>query len=895
MERIKAFFEPKSVALIGATDRKGSVGRVTLKNLLASGEARRVYPVNPGHETVLGDIKCYSSVDILPEVPDLAVVVVPAEHVAASVEECGKVGIKSMIIITAGFKEIGLEGRKREEKVLNLAAKYDIRIMGPNCMGIIRPKTNLNTTFIRRMPKQGNIAFLSQSGALGAGILDWVISKNIGLSTFVSVGSMADVDFGDLIDFFGEDAYTRSIIIYTESIGSAKKFMSAARGFSRTKPIIVLKPGKFEESIKAALSHTGAMVGVDRYYDSLFGRAGVVRVEEIKDLFNCASILNTAQLPKGPNLAIVSNGGGPAMLATDSLVSRGGKLARLSRETITLLSEFLPKAWSRANPVDILDDADLARFEKSVETVIRDKGVNGVLIIYTPQGDAVPAELANVVIEQSKKVRKPILVVLMGDRGVAEARNLLYENNVPIYGFPEEAIKSYIYMYQYANSLETLYEMPEESLLDVDAPKNHLKTLIHKAQRDGRSILDEEDSRKFLRSYGIPVMGDGNTPSIAHSAENAVNIASRMGYPVVLKISSPDIIHRSDVGGVIPNVHSDKEVEQAFEQVQENVKQNMPEARVAGVSIHKMVKDYDYELIVGSKKSPIFGPVIMFGRGGIEAEFFKDFAVELPPLNQVLARKLIKKTKVYELLRNGFRFKPPVDLKILEEILVRFSNLIIDFPEIKEIDINPLVVKGNKAIALDEKIILDDEYKREQTQEYAHLIISPYPSRFVVPWKCRDGRAVLLRPIRPEDEKLQREFLEGLSEESMRYRFFYVIKDITHDMLTRFCNIDYDREMAIVAEHSDNGNRRNVGVGRLLIEPGDESAEFAVLVADDFQSVGLGLKLCDLLIGIGREKGVKQIYAIVLNENVKMINLGKRLNFSVERLSAEETKITLEL
>jgi acetyltransferase len=671
--------------------------------------------------------------------------------------------------------------------------------------------------------------------------------------------------------------------------------MSAARGFSRTKPIIVLKPGKFEESIKAALSHTGAMVGVDRYYDALFGRAGVVRVEEIKDLFNCASILNTAQLPKGPNLAIVSNGGGPAVLATDSLISRGGKLARLSRETITSLSEFLPPAWSKANPVDILEDADLARFEKSVETVLKDKSVNGVLIIYAPQFSVIPSKLAGVISEQSKKTRKPILVVLMGDSGVAVARNLLYENNIPSYGFPEEAIKSYIYMYQYANSLETLYEMPEESLLDVDAPKNHLKTLINKAQRDGRLILDEEDSRKFLRSYGIPVMGDGNTPCIAHSAENAANIASRVGYPVVLKISSPDIIHRSDVGGVIPNIHSDDEVKQAYDQVLENVKGNMPEARVAGVSVHKMVKDYDYELMVGSKKSPIFGPVIMFGRGGIEAEFFKDFAVELPPLNQVLARNLLKKTKVYELLRNGFRFKPPVDLKILDEILVRLSNLIIDFPEIKEIDINPLVVKGDQAIALDEKILLDDKYKREQTQEYAHLIISPYPSRFVVPWKCRDGRAVLLRPIRPEDEKLQREFLEGLSEESMRYRFFYVVKDITHDMLTRFCNIDYDREMAIVAEYSENGNRRNVGVGRLLIEPGDESAEFAVLVADGFQGVGLGLKLCDLLIGIGRDKGVKSIYAIVLNENVKMINLGKRLNFSIERLSAEETKLTLEL
>jgi len=450
-------------------------------------------------------------------------------------------------------------------------------------------------------------------------------------------------------------------------------------------------------------------------------------------------------------------------------------------------------------------------------------------------------------------------------------------------------------MYQYANSLQTLYEMPDESLLDVDAPKNHLKTLISKAQREGRAILDEEDSRKFLRSYGIPVMGDANTQCIASSPEIAANLASRMGYPVVMKVSSPDILHRSDVGGVIPNVHSDGEAKEAFDQILASVKQKMPDARVDGVSVHQMVKDYDYELIVGSKKSPLFGPVIMFGRGGIEAEFFMDFAVELPPINQVLARKLLKQTKIYDLLLNGFRFKPPVDLRVLEEILVRLSNLIIDFPEIKEIDINPLVVKGNSAIALDEKIILDESVTNGHAHDYSHMIISPYPNRLVQPWKCRDGRSVVIRPIRPEDEQLQRDFLEGLSEESMRYRFFYVIKDISHDMLTRFCNIDYDREMAFIAEYSGNGSRRSVGTGRLLIDSDGQKAEFAIMVADDFHGVGLGLKLCDLLIGVGREKGVTQIYAIVLNENVKMINLGKRLNFSVQRLSAEETKLTLEL
>jgi len=675
-----------------------------------------------------------------------------------------------------------------------------------------------------------------------------------------------------------------------ESIANAKKFMSAARGFARTKPIIVLKAGKFQEGRRAAKSHTGAMVGEDLYYDAIFRRAGVVRVEEIEDLFNCASILNTARLPKGPNLAIVTNAGGPAVLATDTLISRGDKLAQLSKTTINSLNNFLPTNWSKSNPIDILGDSDSQRYAQTMEVIVKDPGVDGIIVIYTPQGRAGPTEVANAIIKYAKS-NKPILAAWMGNKKTVKARQLLYDNKIPAYEFPEEAISTYSYMYQYARNLESLYETPEELPLDSGPSKNYLKTLIRKAVKEDRTVLTEENSKKFLTTYGISAA----TAHVAKDGKDAVRIASQVGYPVVMKISSPDITHKSDAGGIKLNISSADEVQMAFSEIIENARKYKPDAAVEGVSIQKMITNYDYELIVGGKKDLIFGPVIMFGLGGIEAEFFKDIAVGLPPLNQVLARRLLEQTKIYKMLSQGFRKRPPVDLRLLEETLVKFSNLLIDFPEITEADINPLIMTSNTAIALDARIILDKEAVRKGVEEHSHLIISPYPTRYVQPWRCRDGRMVLLRPIKPEDELLERELIAGLSEQSMRFRFFHLIKDITHEMLTRYCNIDYDREMAIIAEYTSNSKRRNVGVGRLMIEPSAETGEFAVLVADDFQGSGLGLKLTDMLIGIAHEKKLKSIYGITLRDNTKMLRLAQKLGFMVHTYSSDEIKITLEL
>ena len=893
MDIINLFFDPKSVVLFGATDRPGSVGLTTLNNLLSSQDKRKVYIVHPKHEQIM-DVKCYPTLSALPEIPELAIIATGAEIVPDIVEDCGKTGIKAVIIISSGFKESGEKGQDRESKIIEYAKKYGMRIMGPNCLGTIRPSSGLNATFARKGTKPGKIAFLSQSGALGTSVLDWAVSRDIGFSAFVSLGSMLDIDFGDLIDFFGVDPQTKSIIIYLESLGNnlenARKFMSAVRGFARNKPIIVIKAGKFQESRQAAKSHTGAMVGEDSYYNAVFDRAGVVRVDEIGDLFDCASILDTAILPKGQNVAIITNAGGPAVLTTDALIGREGKLAPLSEATIKSLNQVLPAYWSKSNPIDILGDASVERYISAIDVVLKDPEVHGVVIIYTPQGVATAVDLARAISKTAKKSTKPILTAMMGSKEVEKARQVFYDNKVPTYEFPEEAIKTYMYMYHYARNLENLYETPEDMALDVGTPKNHLKLLIRNAARAGRLVLSEDDSKKFLNTYRINV----TLPHFAADANAAASAASGMGYPVVMKIQSPDISHKSDVGGVQLNLQTPEAVRKAFQEMTDAIQLNIPGARIEGVTVQQMVTTYDYELIIGSKKDPTLGPVIIFGQGGTETEFYKDVAIGLPPLNQRLARMLIERTNVYNMLSKGFRKKPAVNLRLLDETLIRLSNMIVDFPEIKELDINPLVVSGDRVIALDARIIIDENTVKTEQSEFSHLIISPYPTRYIQPWLCRDGRSVLLRPIRPEDEPLEHELIAGLSPESSRFRFFYIIKDISHEMLSRFCNIDYSREIAIIAESTTGGKRRNVGVGRLVIQPGTAIGEFATLVADDFQEVGLGHKLTDMLIGIAQERGLKNLYGVILKDNAKMVGLARSLGFTIEAVDADEYRASIE-
>jgi len=880
-------FNPGTIALIGASEKEGSVGRAIMENLLDSKKIK-IFPVNSKREKVLG-IKCYPNIAKIPEKIDLSIVATPAKTVPELVEECGKAGVEGIIIISAGFKEIGEEGKKLEEQIRTSRQKYGMRIMGPNCMGIIRPNTGLNASFLKSNPEKGKIAFISQSGALGSALLDWAINAHVGFSMFASLGSMLDVDFGDLIDFLGDDPDTKSIIIYMESVGNAKKIISAAKGFSRNKPIIVIKSGRFNESAKAALSHTGSMAGDDDVYDAAFKRAGVVRVKEIADLFNTAEILDSKCLPKGSKLAIITNAGGPGIIATDALMELGGELAQLSDDSIQKLDSCLPSYWSKSNPVDVLGDANIKRYQDAVEVCLNDPEVNGILIIYTPQGSSDPVKLAKALAEITQKAYIPVISVWMGGENVAKGREIFRKQNVPSYETPEEAVKSYMYMYHYAKNLELLYETPAELPVDQSPPNHHLKALIRRAVNEGRTILSEAESKSFLSDYDIPIA----ETYVAKNVEEAASLALAIGYPVVIKISSSHITHKSNIGGVITGVDSENKLREVYSTMMNRVKDAYPNAKITDVAIEKMIENVDYEIILGAKRDKDFGMAILFGMGGTNAEVFKDFSIALPPLNQTLARRLMEETKAYNIIQ-GFRGKTPADMSQLEQIIVSFSNLIVDFPEIGEIDINPIAISKGTSCALDARIIIDKNYV-DCTSPYPHLVITPYPTKYIISWKMSDGTEVLLRPIRPEDEPLEHEMLQSLSEEALRYRFFQVIKNISHQMLTRFCNIDYDREMAIVAELKINGRRKIIGIGRLIIDTDFKEGEYAVVVHDDYQKRELGYKLVDMLIGIGQEKGLTKIYGSILPNNIGMLKISERLGFTAKHMPDRIIKVELRL
>ena len=886
MADIDRMFNPRTVALIGATEKEGTVGEATLKNLLIGKAKHTVFPVNPSHETVAG-LKCYPNIAAIPEHVDLAVIATPASTVPEVVDECGKAGVDGVVIISAGFKEIGAAGVKLESEIRVIRAKYGLRLLGPNCVGFARPSAHLNATFLRDNPEPGSIAFISQSGALGSAILDWATVSHVGFSMFASLGSMLDVDFGDLIDFLGTDPATRSIILYVEGIGNAKKFISAARGFSRTKPIVVLKAGKYNTGAKAVQSHTGALAGDFEVYDAAFKRVGVVRVNEIGDLFNCASVLDSKRLPPGPRVAMVTNAGGPGVVASDAVTDLGGEMAKLSQDSMRVLDEHLPPYWSHGNPVDVLGDADVARYETAVGTCLADPNVDGLVAICTPQGVTPAAELATTVVRLAKDKQKPVLTVWMGEKGVAEARRKFTENSVPTYPTPEEAVKTYMYMYRYKRNLDLLYETPEELPVDLMPPNSHLKLMIRRAISEGKLLLSQADADKFLDSYNIPRLAGG----FAKGAEEALLVARRIGYPVVIKIVSQDVVHKSDVGGVVTNITSSEMLAHEFAKLMDRIKILKPEARIDGVYVQRMAKDVDYELILGSKKDRDFGAVLLFGSGGVGVELFRDFAIGLPPINQVLARRIMEDTKIYKALAHGLRNKAPANLKTLEEVLVRFSSMVTDFPEISEVDINPLSVSEGKVFAVDVRILLDPK-PVDRSTPYPHLVIMPYPTKYVVPWKLEDGTDVLLRPIRPEDEAIESEFINGLSEETSRYRFFNIVRNLPHSDLVRFCNIDYDREMAIVAEVTEGGRRREIGVGRIIAEPDSKRGEFAVVIADSYQGKGLGRKLVDMVIDIASEKHLESIYGVVLRENQPMLSLCREMGFS---LHPEEDYVRVEL
>jgi acetyltransferase len=885
-------FNPQSVAIIGASDAEGSVGYAIVKNFSKLGYQGKVYYVNIRKPEILGQ-KTYPTVDQIPEPVDLAMIATPAKTVPDVMEECGKAGVKGVIIVSAGFKETGPKGVALEQKILESAKKYNIRVIGPNCIGVIRPRINLNATFVDKVPKPGNVAFLSQSGALGSAILDWAIHENIGFSNFVSVGSMIDVDFGDLIDYFGSDPKTKSILMYVEGLTEARKFMSAARHFSRTKPIIVVKSGKFTESAKAAASHTGSMSGEDNIYDAAFKRAGIVRVEEIADLFNAAEVLGTQPLPKGPNLAIITNAGGPGVMTTDALIARDGKLAKLSQKTIDSLNAVLPPFWSHGNPIDVLGDAKADRYKAAVEAALNDEGIDGILIIFTQQAVSESVEIAKNIVElvRSKTYQnKTILTSFMGFGAVEEANRILNANNIPTYSTPEQAVKTYMYMYQYQRNVELIYETPEELPVDSSPPRRPINVIIRNAVAEDREVLTEDEAKRILKYYNFPVV----KTAAANNVDEAVAYAQQMGFPVVMKILSPQIIHKSDAGGVILNVHTSGEVREAFETLIQRATAYNPNAQIIGVTVQPMVQKKGIELILGGKTDPLFGPVILFGMGGVGVELFKDYSIGLPPLNTTLIKRMMEETKVYKLLK-GYRNTPPVDMHRLEETILLFSQLLTDFPQIKEIDINPLLINEKEASILDARIIIDKAQACKKFEPHEHMVISPYPKKYEILWSLKNGQDVLLRPIKPEDEPMWLEMFQSFSEESIRYRFFQMLKDTPHEVRVRYCNIDYDREIAIVAEQTVEGKRKILGVARLSIEPSGKGGELAFVVGDRWQNMGLGTKMVDYVLEIAKEKGVEDVFSIMLPDNYRALSLTKKMGFDIEYLKDSTVKGTLNL
>lgn len=887
---LSVFFSPKTVAVLGATESAGSMGRTVLWNLVTNPFGGTVFPVNPERTSVLG-IKAYPSIAAAPEKVELAVIATPPETVPRLITECVDAGVQGAIIVSAGFKEIGPDGLKLEEQILENARRGSLRIIGPNCLGVMSPLTGLNATFAVGMARPGNVAFISQSGALCTSVLDWSLREMVGFSCFISIGSMIDVGWGDLIDYLGDDQSTRSIVMYMESIGDARSFLSAAREVAFTKPIIVIKAGRTEAAVKAAASHTGALTGSDEVLDAAFRRGGVLRVNNISELFDMAEVLAKQPKPKGPRLAIISNAGGPGVLATDALIGSGGELASLSQKSLNALDQLLPRHWSHNNPIDILGDASPERYVRSVEIAAKDPNTDGVLVILAPQANTDPTRTAEQLRPLARLDGKPILASWMGGVEVAAGEAILNRSNIPTFPYPDTAVRAFNYMWRYTYNLRGLYETPAlPQAPDSVRGRALAEDMIRSARASGRTLLNEFESKRILEAYGIPIV----ETRIASDEEEAVRAAEQIGYPVVLKLASETIAHKSEAGGVLLNLANAAVVRKAFRKILATIKESHGPEHFQGVTVQPMAPLDGYDLILGSSLDPQFGPVLLFGSGGRLLDFYQDRALALPPLNMTLARRVMEQTNVYTALE---KMRRNFDLTVLEQILVNFSLLVVEQRWIKEIDVNPLLVTPERVLALDARIILHGpEVALESLPE---LAIRPYPTRYVVPWTMQDGTQVTIRPIRPEDEPLMVKFHETLSERSVYFRYFHAMQltqRIAHDRLTRICFIDYEREMALVVLRNNAQTEESeiLGVGRLTKIQGSREGEFAILVSDNWHHRGLGVELLKRLVDIGRDEKLIRIFGDILPENRDMLRVCDKLGFR-HKYSAAERVVRAEI
>lgn len=882
---LQNFFKPESVAVVGATETTGAVGSTVFQNLVSSGFQGKVYPVNPRRPSIHGH-RAYPSIAEVPEQVDLAVVVTPAGSVAGVVRECAELGIKNAVIISAGFKETGANGAQLEQEVLAEARRGGMRIIGPNCLGVMAPNSGLNATFAKGMARPGNIGFVSQSGALCTAILDWSFQANVGFSAFISIGSMLDVSWGDLIYYLGDDPNTKSIVCYMETIGDARTFLSAAREVALSKPIIVIKVGETEAAARAVISHTGSLTGSNDVLEAAFRRVGVLRVRTIEELFDMADVLAKQPRPHGPRLAMVTNAGGPGALATDMLVRHEGKLAELSAGTMDKLNTILPPFWSHNNPVDVLGDAKAERYGQAIEAVVQDPNADGVLVILTPQDMTEPTATAQA-LRPFAASGKPVLASWMGGVNVAEARQMLADAHIPSFNYPDQAARAFVLMHRYSANLRSIYETPSLPRgVTEDRQQSSASRIVTSARAAGRTVLTEVESHEVLKAYGIPTV----QTKVADSEDEAVRAAEEMHFPVVLKLNSKTITHKTDVGGVLLNIHSAEEVRSAFRQIRDSVTARKGAEHFQGVTVEPMINTREgYELILGSSLDPQFGPVLLFGTGGQLVEVFKDRSLGLPPLNTTLARRIVENTRIYKALQ-GVRGRAPVDLEALDEILVRFSRLVVEQRWIKEIDINPLLASAHGLVALDARVVLHGPEVTED--QLPKLAIRPYPSQYVSEHKLSDGSKGVIRPIRPEDEPQMIRFHEGLSEASVYYRYFGALKleqRISHDRLARICFNDYDHEIALVLDRQIPGSAEHeiLGVARLAKNFGRDEAELAIIVTDKWHNQGLGMELTRCLLNVARKEKVKIVRAVILPENREMHRLVEKMGFQIEQSDGE--------
>ncbi len=871
IHNLDKFFRPAGVAVIGASERAGGIGAALMHNLLQGGFKGRLFPVNPKASRIMG-LPAAAAVTALDAPLDLALVAVPIESVPEVIGQCVAAEVKAAVIISAGGRETGEPGRIIERRIEEAAAGR-IRIIGPNCLGVIAPGAGLNATFAAGMPMRGNLAFISQSGAVCTAILDRSFKEGMGFSHFVSIGSMLDVDFGDMIDYLGRDPAAKSILLYVEQLSNVRKFMSAARAVSRVKPIIVLKAGSSQAGARAAASHTGALAGEDAVYDAAFKRAGVIRVHTIEELFDCAELMAKQPRPSGPRLAIVTNGGGPGVMAIDALARYGLEPAELSGETISALDRILPSCWSRRNPVDILGSATIERYGQAVEIIRREPDLHGLMVILAPQALADPLEVAKSLTQQLKPTPFPVFAVWMGGRDMEAGVQHLNDAGIATYTVPERAVLAFTYMVRHTRNLAMALEIPPSLQRRLNFDRASVRAVIAEQDIAKGRMLSETAAKKVLAAYGIRI----NPTETADSIEAAVALAEKIGWPVALKIVSPDITHKTEADGVQLDLRSADEVLAAFGRIMAGAARYNPDARIEGVAVQAHLAQPDYELLLGAKRDETFGPVIVFGLGGIYTEVLGDRALGLPPLNRLLIRRLMEETKVFKLL-HGYRSRPPVDFMALEEMLLQLSQLVIDIPEIAELDINPVIVKNGKPIAVDARILLRPATKPSPL----HLAISPYPAQYELCTETRTGLRLLIRPIQPEDAELFVGMFKTLSPTSVYFRFFRHMEELSPEMLAMLTQIDYDRHMALVAIDESTRPERMLGAARIIGDPDLSQTEFSVMVGDPWQGQGVGAQLLLNLLKVAKQQGAKKIWGTVLRENTQMLALGKRCGFTLQ-------------